>query len=208
MDIQSRLKLYSLSASFFIIEHISEWLPKINSIILFGSMAQGRASRESDVDIFFDTDINKTQKTRLQSALRKSISSFRLSQTALKFKLGGISNEISPLIGKLKEWKSLENSISSTSIILYGKYKTTQFKEGLKHHFLVLWEPKIKNRGAFLNKVYGYSVGKKHYSGFIEKFGGLKAGKSAVIIPADKKDEFYKILETYGVNYKIIEIFI
>lgn len=208
MDIPSRLKLYALSASFFIIQDIGDWLPKINSVILFGSMAQGRASKESDVDIFFDTETNRTQKNKLQSAIRKAVSSFRLSQVALKFKMEGISSEISPVIGRLEEWESLESSILSTGIVLYGKYKTTRLKGGLKNHFLVFWGPKIKNRGAFLNKVYGYNVGKKHYKGFIEKSGGLKTGKSAVIVPADKKDELYKILEAYNVNYQIVEVFI
>jgi len=205
---QSKFKLYALSASFFIIESVADWLPKINSIILFGSMAQERASKESDVDLFFDSEMNKTQKRRFQTELRKSISSFRLSPQALKFKMDGISNEISPTIGKLDEWASLQHSLSSTGIVLYGKYVNPQSKKGLKHHLLVFWGPKIKNRGSFLNKLYGYNIGNKHYNGLIEKSGGLKAGKSAVIIPVDKKESLYKILEDHEVSYQILEVFI
>ena len=205
---QSKLKSYALSASFFITEFIIDWLPKIDTIILFGSMAQGRASKESDVDIFFDTSMEKTQRRKFQAVLRKSISSFRLSSQALKFKMEGISNGISPVIGRLDEWESLQHSISSTGIILYSMYKRTHSKSGLRHHLLVFWEPKIKNRGSFLNKIYGYNIGKKHYKGLIEKLGGMKAGKSSILIPADKKENLYKILEAHEVSYQLQEVFI
>lgn len=205
---QLRYKAYALSASFFITESIAEWLPKIDSIILFGSMVQGRASAESDVDIFFDSKMNKKQKAKFQTELRKVISSFRLSQQALKFKMDSISNEISPLIGNLDEWKSLKHSILSTGIIVYGRYVGPQSKKDLKHRLLVFWEPKIKNRGSFLNKIYGYNIGKKHYMGLIEKSGGMKVGKSAIIMPADKKESLYKILESHKVSYQILEVFI
>ena len=205
---QLRFKSYAFSASFFIMESIVGWLPKINSIILFGSMVQGRASKESDVDIFFDSEINKTQKRKLQAELRKAISSFRLSSQALKFKMEGISNEISPIIGKLDKWESLQHSLSSTGIVLYSIYKSQQLKKGLKHHLLVSWGPKIKNRGSFLNKLYGYNVGNNRYRGLIEKSGGAKAGKSAVLIPVDKKENLYKILEAHEVSYQIQEVFI
>ena len=208
MTSQLKFKSYALSASFFIIESIVDWLPEINSIILFGSMAQERASKESDVDLFFDSEMNKTQKRKFQTELRKSISAFRLTQQALKFKMEGVSNEISPTIGKLDQWESLQHSLSSTGIVLYSRYTSPQSKKGLKHHLLVFWEPKIKNRGSFLNKLYGYNIGKKHYNGLIEKSGGMKAGKSAVIIPVDKKENLYKILEDHEVSYQIKEIFI
>lgn len=206
MNVSNELKVYAFISSNFIISKIPNWLEKINSVILFGSIAQNRADKDSDVDLFFDTNISEKQKVKLRSEIRNIVSDFRLSQDALKFKMKGIANEISFSIGKLSEWEDLEKSIASTGIILYGKYQT-EAKNALKHNMLVFWENVGKNRGAFLNKMYGYTIKEKKYKGFIEKCKGTKIGKSAAMIPIEYKGDFYKMAENYKVNYKILEVF-
>ena len=199
--------MYAISAAHFIIMHIPEWLDKINSVVLFGSVAQGSGDKNSDIDIFIDAKISENQKTKLHSAIRKSIAQFHLSQEGLAFKMEGIANEISVLAGDLDVWKEMQRSISASGIVLYGKYKKNVSKEGLKHYVLVFWEAKRKNRGAFLNKMYGYKIKGKKYKGLIEKYNGNKIGKSAAIIPMEHKDVFFNTLEHYSLNYKIMEVF-
>ena len=74
--------------------------------------------------------------------------------------------------------------------------------EGL-WYLLISWEKVRKNRGAFLNKLYGFTVGNHHYAGFVEKLGGKRVGKSCVLIPLEQSKEIYAILEKYKVHAKV-----
>ena len=203
-----KYKNYAISAACHILQELSEkWTDKINNMILFGSVAQNRATAESDVDIFFDIDLNKTQTENLRKSLDKIIEDFYLSRAALQYKLEGIDNKISIFVGKLDEWKDLKRSIISTGIVLFGRYKSRIEKGQLKQYFIISWEPPLKNRGAFLNKLYGYSVKRKRYSGMIKKYNCIRMGKSAIIVPSEHRNKFIQHIEKYGVDYKIMEIF-
>jgi len=201
------LKSYALKSSYFIITKLSQWLDRIDNIILFGSIAQERGDEKSDVDLFFDTSISEKQMGKLRLEIKEAISEFRLSEGALKFKLKGIYNEINFSVGKLSEWKDLYRSVSATGIVLYGKYKTAMTKTDLSHYAIIFWEGSGGNRGAFLNKLYGYKIEKKMYKGMIETFGGIKIGKSAMLIPIIYKEKFYHAFDKYKIQYRIIEVF-
>lgn len=207
MGVENGLKIYAIVSAHFIMASIREWLGRINSIILFGSVAQGTGTKSSDVDIFFDTDISEKQRIKLRSNIRKAISQFRLSQEALKFKMRGVCNEINFFIGKLDDWEDLQRSIAATGIVLYGRYTKITSKSGLKHYLLIFWEGAGKRRGAFLNKLYGYKVKGTRYKGLIQRCRGIKIGKSAAMINIAYKDRFFETLEEYGINYKVIEVF-
>ncbi len=200
-------KTYAISAAYFIISRIDgKTIEKINNVILFGSVAQNRTTKESDVDLFFDANLNKTQEKKLSSSLNKIAEEFYTSGIALQFKLKGIDNKISCIAGELDKWKDLKRSIISTGIVLYGKYTSGIKKNQLKQHFIMSWEaPEM--RGAFLNKLYGYSVGQNHYAGMLKKFNSAKIGKSAALVPSEHKDKFMQLMEKYKANYQIIEVY-
>ncbi|MEK6933980.1 MAG: hypothetical protein AABW75_03830, partial [Nanoarchaeota archaeon] len=65
-----------------------------------------------------------------------------------------------------------------------------------------------KNRGAFLNKIYGFKVKDKKYKGLLEEFQGEKLGKSTILIPIEYREDIIKIIKHYGVNAKIIEVYV
>lgn len=207
MEFEKELKLYGIACGHHIISYIPQWLENIDNLILFGSVAQNRGSPESDIDLFFDTELPEKRRAKLRSDIRKAISDFRLSQEGLKFKMKGMANEVNFSVGKLDEWTSLKRSILSTGAVLYGRYRGQQGKAGLKHHLLIIWEAEGKKRGGFLNKMYGYSVKSKKYRGFVEKCGGTKIGKSAIMAPIEYKDQLFGILEGYKLNYRVIEVF-
>ena len=203
---KSRLNKYAIAASCFILKEIHSNLDEINRVILFGSVAQDRGGKDSDIDLFFDTEDNESRKRELSSRIRSAISDFHLSQEALKFKMEGISNEISFIVGDLSKWNDLRRSMSSAAIVLYAKYESRP-KKGLNHFIIIFWEGAGKRGGAFLNKMYGYRIKGKKYKGMVEKCGGTKIGKSAVMVPANHKEKFFGPLEKYGINYRIIEVF-
>jgi len=175
----------------------------INKIILFGSVAKNQANKESDIDIFID--VIKKSKT-FENQIQRILNEFYKSREAILFKTKGIDNKINLIIGKLDEWKDIKKSIESTGIILYGQYFSVSISKNRKY-ILISWEKIGKNRGAFLNRVYGVKVNKKHYSGIIEQFNGKKIGKSSIMLPIEYKDKIFPLLEKYKVNAKIIEVY-
>ena len=117
----------------------------------------------------------------------------------------GIENKFQVIIGKLDEWKELKNSIESTGIILYGPYINSNIKG--KKHLIVYWESIGKNRGAFLNKLYGFKTKDKKYSGLIEISNWKKLGKSSMLIPIEDKNKLFDLIKKYKVNSKILEVY-
>jgi len=207
MNLSAELKKYAFAFASFTINNIEEkWLEDTNSIILFGSVAQNRASEDSDVDIFFDVKMPKSRIDELRRVLLKIKEEFILTSEALRFKSKRLYNEINFTVGNLAEWPEMKKSISAGGLIIYGKYSGVFHRGGMRHCMIFFWESIGRNRGAFLNKLYGYTVKKKRYRGFLEGCG-IKIGKSAVLIPAERKDEFIAILQKYSVEYKILEVY-
>ena|SRR3989344_3459236 len=196
------IKAYS---SYFVSYLLSE-LGDINirKIILFGSVAMDNADKESDVDIFIEV---KKNSLKFKKDIEKILNKFYKSREALIFKNKGIDNKINILIGKLADWRDLKKSIESTGIVLYGRFVSSGFSEG-KKYLLISWDKIGKNRGAFLNKVYGFRVGEKRYKGLIETLSGRKIGKSSLMIPVENKDEIFVLIKKYDVDARLVEIYL
>lgn len=190
-------------ASYFVSYLLSNLkdIKNISRIILFGSVAKGEANKESDVDIFIEVNKNLKSFEKKVFSIEKS---FYSSREALVFKSKGINNKINLIVGKLNDWKDLKNSIESTGIVLYGNYVPSEIKG--KKYILFFWERIEKNRGAFLNKIYGFKSGDKRYEGLISKREGKKLGKSSFIVPIEYREEFVKLMKNYSVSVKMIEI--
>ena len=191
---------YSIFASSYIISSLSEQeIKRLESVLLFGSVASGTANENSDIDLFFNVDLAKKQQLFLRAKLNKAAENFYLTNTALEFKVKGIENSISIKVGKLEEWEDLSQNISSNGIVLYKKY--TGKPTGLKAYTLLSWEKSGKSKGAVLNKFYGYRIGKKFYPGLLQKTKSEKIGMSSVMIPASSSRLFIEVLEKYKINY-------
>ena len=196
MDLNLELKRYGVEFVCFLLKNIEKnWLEKINSIILFGSVTQNRAGKDSDIDLFIDLGIPPSRIKQFRSKIIRIREDFLLSREALTFKAKGIYNELNVIVGNLSKWKEMKQSISSSGIVLYGHYKEGFKRKGLKHFMIFYWEAVGGKRGAFLNKLYGYTIKRKKYSGIIQRFSGKKIGKSAALIPAEHSQKFIKILE-------------
>ena len=180
-------------------------LENIKRIILYGSVARSDEDKESDIDIFIEV---KVKNKKLEKEIRKIEKEFYQSREALLFKLKNVDNEFSIKIGKLDEWENLQRSIASTGIVLYGNYQTTKLPNDVKHSIIVYWNKIGRNRGAFLNKLYGFHVNKKYYKGLLDKFDGKKMGKSCIIVPIMYKTEIFDLLKNYKVEAKIQEVFV
>ena len=178
-------------------------IDNLRSIILFGSVAKGEATEQSDVDIFVDV---KSENRKLEAEIKNILNNFYGSREVLLFKNKGIDNKINLVIGKLENWSELKKSIDSTGIILYGNYVPSGIKG--KKQAIIFWDNIGKNRGAFLNKIYGFKVREKSYKGLIEGFEGRKLGKSSIMIPIEHREEILKVIKKYHVSAKIIEVWV
>ena len=176
----------------------------IQRIILYGSVARNEATKESDVDIFIEV-IKKT--SALEREIKEAEKGFYQSREATLFKTKGVDNKFSIKIGKLKGWQDLYKSIASTGIVLYGPYEAKELPSGVQHFILIFWKHIGKNRGSFLNKLYGFTSKERRYAGLVEKYQGEKIGKSCIMLPIQYKKEIFSLLDEYEVQASSIEVF-
>lgn len=196
------IKAYASYFSSYLLANLKE-KKSIEKIILFGSAARNEAIKESDVDIFIEV---KKESQKIKNEIEKMLENFYKSRESLLFKSKKVSNKINLIIGRLDKWRDLKKSIESTGIVLYGKYVPSDISG--KKHIIIFWDKIEKNRGAFLNKIYGVKIRRKRYQGLIEKLEGKKLGKSSVIIPIESKDEILKLIKPHKVHAKIIEVYV
>ena len=197
-----KIKAYASYFVSFLINNLDDF-SNLRAIILFGSSARGDADKDSDVDIFID--IKKSNKNE-EKKINKILEDFYKSREALLFKTQGIDNKINLIVGRLDEWKELKESIDSKGFFFYGPYISG--KTSGKKHAIIYWDEIGENRGAFLNKIYGFKVKGKRYKGFLEINNGKRLGKSCAIIPIENLNELEKILRYYKVNAKIVEVYV
>lgn len=199
---QHELKAYASSFASFLLKNIGDKSGHIDAIILYGSAASGTATKQSDVDLFIDT------KADVSEELNKILREFYESREAAIFKLRGIENEISMKAGELRKWKELHRSIASNGIFLWGRYEAKELPVGTEHSVIFYWSGVGKGRSAFLNKLYGFRSKGKKYDGVLNEWGGMRLGRSCILIPAKRKEEMFWLVKKYGVNAKMLEAYV
>ncbi len=193
---------YALSFCSFLLD--SNCGDRINKIILFGSVARGDFTEESDIDLFVDAE------EKYESEIKKVLILFRASQVEKNWRLKGLKNELSLKIGKLENW-SLHREVVSSGILCYGKYQ--ELPKNLGYYILIqldISKLKATAQVSVWRKLYGYSqkVGKKSYvsAGLVESLGGKKLGKAIFIVPMEHKTKIIGFLKQKKVNYQINEV--
>jgi predicted nucleotidyltransferase len=180
-----------------------EMLDQIEKIILFGSVAKGTVTKESDVDVFIQT---KNESKKLKTIISGIVESFYNSREAVLFRTKGVANRFNIIIGEIKKWKELYRDIAATGILLWGPYQAGRPPEA-KHMAIFYWKSVGKNRGSFLNKLYGFKIGGRKHPGLLEKWGGKKIGKSSVMIPIYHKEELIALIKQHDVDAEVLDVF-
>ncbi len=188
----------------FFLSNARKSVESIERIILYGSVARGEETKESDIDLFIEV---KKKTIALEKEIHQLELEFYNSREFTLFKAQGANNKFSIKIGILTEWKELYASVASTGIVLYGPYEAQELPSGVSHNIIIFWDRIERNRGSFLNKVYGFNSKGKHYDGLLTHYGGKKIGKSSIMIPVIYKKEFFTLLKEYTVHAKSIEVF-
>lgn len=183
---------------------VSFVLPKIDveEIILFGSVARGEATKESDIDLFFNV---KNNEKKIKENVKKQLEKFYKSKIYEMWTLRGIKNIIKVEIGNLDKWK-LKRSIISEGIILYGRYKA--LPEKLKGYVYFNIKP-IKNitkRNRVIRNLFGRKEKGYVSEGNIKKFNGKRLSSSSFIVPIEKSNDIIKLLHLEKIDFTFFEL--
>ena len=200
-----KLIAYSQDFISFLFQHLGKDADKINQVVLFGSVARGEATKESDIDLFIDVS-----DKNLEDKINKIKEDFYKSIKVKKYwDLLGIENEINCSIGILKEWDSLKRSLIADGILLFGKYKGRI--EAQPYNLFIIAPGKIRNKNISVwRKLYGYiqKIGKKVYTkkGLIKDYNGNKLANGVFIIPVEHSQKIISFLKKNNFKHKIIHI--
>lgn len=197
---KSKLVAYSMDFASFLVQK-TRFQDSIRNIVLFGSVARGEASAESDVDIFVDVIADDKN---IELNIRKCLDDF-LDSTKYNnyWSMLGIENDIKLTIGELNKWKSLQASIIANGITLYGKFKTAT-KEGSHKTLFVCENIKPDSKRVLFNRqLYGYNQNKHFYKGLIQKYNGERLGKGSIIVPLEHSNIFHDFFKKNKITVKI-----
>ena len=171
----------------------------IRCIYLFGSVARGDFDKESDIDIFIETNV----KGNLKSITDRAIKHFYNSDEKKKFSLMGIENDIKVMQGKLEEWE-LKDSIENDAIVLYS----SSLIRGKKSYFLISIHPinDITKRNRVFRKICGRK--EKYYKekGLVQELGGEIIDSRIFIVPSESIDRITRIFSKERVTYSMQKI--
>lgn len=175
----------------------------IDRIILHGSIARGDFDDKSDVDLFIDT-----REKKIEKQIKKTEENYLKTDTYKRWSLKGYAYPFSPIIGKLdsSEWKDLRRAIANTGIILYGKYSASAEKT---HQYVLISFESIKpesKRIALYRKLFGFTQGKKQYTGLANKTRALKIGKGALLVPLPYAKELIAYFYDKKVAIKLYDV--
>ncbi|MBN2331022.1 MAG: nucleotidyltransferase domain-containing protein [Candidatus Aenigmarchaeota archaeon] len=200
--------LVAFAADFvsFLIQKIgSKHLSNLRGVILFGSVARGEATKESDVDIFLDLFREDDALLKIVPGI---IEEFYSGAMFKKYwRLMGIDNEIKCVPGRLDKWKDLQPSIISEGITLFGKYAQAA-KNGGKSFVIITWEKvRPESKRVFLSKkLFGYSLKGKMYKGVLDGTGTVKLGSSCLLVPVENSTLVMETFKNMKVCYKTFHV--
>ena len=190
---------------FEFVKKISD-LEEVNSIALFGSVAKGEATSESDIDFLIIASNIKIEK----------------NITKITNEISDKHNKKFQVIVKTKKLEGLDPSmiedISKDGILLYGSPITLKQKDlELEPYLLAVYSlvelpqnEKMKFKRAFFGSESVFKAEKKKYrtvqEGLLKMYDGAKLGRGAIIFPSKHK-EIINQLAYFKVKFKIFTIY-
>ncbi len=170
----------------------------IETIYLYGSAVRGQLQKESDIDLFIDTERD------IEKQVNAAIGRYYISQDYEKWKHLGFTPQISIQTGKLEEWQ-LKISISAEGLLLYSKKGGKAYTE--RFDLFILELPKNKKKYLhFIRSFFGRKEPGYRDGGFLSKLQGEKLSSNVVLIKKEHEAELLKWLQKEKVNYSFKEI--
>lgn len=186
------------------IKQITQEIPSIDAIVLFGSMAREDYDKRSDIDIMLV--LNEKHPNKYGQIIAQIITELRPHR------------EIRTVLTNLRDYdEEYYQNVFRDGKILFGKIILTPENLALKSHLLISYDLKGKPNTLQVKvskKVHGYTS-KKYingqekvytYSGLKDSDGAKLVSKSAVILPFDKGQKFIDELKQLDIPIKVFKI--
>ena len=184
-------------------------IPNLTSVILFGSVARGKADRRSDIDLclLFDTEHDPEKGTGVKIA--RTIASGIEEKHDVRFAF---------TVSRLKEVdEGLLENLCKEGLVIWGRPLVTDaHRLGLKPFAILSYDMSRLSSSEKVNVhriFHGYRIikwrGKKKYvsekSGLLKDAGGLMLGRGVVMFPAERLGYVMGTLDR-RVKVKVLEV--
>lgn len=189
----SREKLISVAYSFLGYLFQEKESKLIKKVFLFGSVSRGDFDKNSDINLFIDSD--KDLSSLCSRILKKF---YNLEGKKLEYK--GIHNKLSVKSGNMKEW-SLKEVLERDSLVLYSNSAINLSKS-------VLFSIEPINNQTKRIRVMRTLFGRIEYktSGIIGEYKGKKIAPTVFIVNYNGLKEIASYLTKEKVRFEIREI--
>lgn len=175
---------------------------KIDRVILFGSVARGDFSNDSDIDLFIESGLG-------QKEVLKKLAVFHKSTAAKNSKLKGINNEFSIIVGAMKDFQGLHESIEDSGIILYGRYEPSTTGDHFTL-FRISAEGNTAEKVRLWRRLYGYQqkVGEKAYKskGLIDEYMAHKIANGVLIVPFKHRQKLIDFFNKNKISFSMYDL--
>jgi predicted nucleotidyltransferase len=170
------------------------------SLVLFGSVARGEASKESDVDIAVIYSEKDPETLKMLDSLAEGIQLTHLS------------------LEELKEEPTMSGALSGEGILLYGRPVTIEAEEiELKPMMLIAYdttELSRNDKSRLQRALYGgvstyMKEGErrvKEYTGVVREVGAKRIGKGVLLVERRRYPRVIGTLRAYGAKYNEIPV--
>lgn len=189
------------------IRKISMQNPDIETTIVFGSVARGKAGKESDVDvcIILSTGSKEDVSNQVLNIEKKHDRNINAIFTDKTFKsldrqfIETILREGIVIYGKMPEISVQRLELEPYEIIRFDLSNLSQ-SEKMRVKKLLYG---IKTKKEYKGKIY-----ESEQKGLVEKFEGLRIGIASILIPEKMSWKAEEVLREYGVNMRKITIWL
>ena len=189
------------------IRKISMQNPDIETTIVFGSVARGKAGKESDVDvcIILSTGSKEDVSNQVLNIEKKHDRNINAIFTDKTFKsldrqfIETILREGVVIYGKMPEISVQRLELEPYEIIRFDLSNLSQ-SEKMRVKKLLYG---IKTKKEYKGKIY-----ESEQKGLVEKFEGLRIGIASILIPEKMSWKVEEVLREYGVNMRKITIWL
>jgi len=214
MEQYERLKQMKAALVDFILRAYE--IPRLERIILFGSLLEGDVNKKSDIDLLliFDTKSNPETGIELKTATKIGIEALKNYSIENNFSFVVVNTQKPP-----KTDKDFLIEIASQGITIWekGDFDFLKKHQELTAQILFTYSTRDlnpKQRVSLYRKLYGYKVttkqkGKKYHvesPGIIGKYG-RKIGTNAFLINPRNAQQVEKVFKKYNLSFKKHQFF-
>jgi len=181
-------------------------LAGVRSVVLFGSTARGTATEDSDIDLFIEC--TKRAEGRVRRLLHDLASQFDVPITPVFHRPGKYEGT---------DEQFLESVLRHGRVLRGALPRLTPAELDLQPLRLVSYETgglDSRRRARLLRALDGYRtrkrVGRKRYeterAGLLQRLGGWRVGRGAIVVPEEAVEALDALLRRYGAKRVMVPI--